>query len=265
MAKTPAKKSSHTGKILLLVLVVFVVGLVGFGYFSQTSNLQSSSQASETAAAPSEPTPMAAIDDPVYIAGPNDLVIGKTEAPITILDYSSLSCSHCAQFHTQLLPVVKTQLLDTGKAKLVYRHFPLNEPALRAAQVVECSGVMRREAMVTALFATQTTWAFDENFKDKLKTVAAQGGLDAAAFDSCLADKSLEDAILKTRQDAETKLHVDGTPAFYVGQTHIKKFADGNDFVKQVLDAAQATPAAASPVTTPETPKQAEAPAPSQP
>lgn len=255
---TPSQKKSHTGKITLAVLVLFIVGLVGFGYYSQTSSLNST-QAAEPA---EEKTVTADPSDPIFLAGPNDIVIGDANAPATILDYSSLSCPHCAHFHLEVLPQVKKELIDTGKAKLVFRHFPLNEPALRAAQLVECSGVMKREAILKALFETQKNWAFSENFKADLKIIAQQGGIDAAAFDSCLADKALEDAILETRQAAATKAGVNSTPSFFVNGKAVENFTEAKGFTDAVNEAAKPAEAAVAPTPQTAAPAAAAAPQP---
>lgn len=240
---TPSQKKSHTGKIMLTVLVLFIIGLVGFGYYSQTSSLNSTQAAEPT---DEQPT-LADASDPIFLAGANDIVIGDVNAPATIIDYSSLSCPHCAHFHLEVLPQLKKALLDSGKAKLAFRHFPLNEPALRASQLVECSGVMKREAMLKALFETQKNWAFSESFKNDLKIIAQQGGIDAAAFDSCLADKALEDAILQTRQEAATKAGVNSTPSFFVNGKPVENFTDAQSFIDAVNNTAQTAPAAPAP------------------
>lgn len=240
---TPQKKS-HSGKVTLILILLFAAGLGGFGYFSQTSELRNTSEAAEPdehdhAAAKADPS------DPVFIAKTDDIVIGSNTAPVTIVEYSSLSCPHCAHFHTAVLPQVKAKLLDTGRAKLVFRHFALNEPALRAAQLVECSPADKREAFTRTLFENQDKWAFSESFKDDLKRFAAAGGIDAAQFDSCLADKEGENAILATRQEAGTKVGVNATPSFYVNGTPLTDWQNVDTFVKATDEAAKAPAAKA--------------------
>ena len=92
-------------------------------------------------------------------AQPTDRVMGKADAPITIIEYASLTCPHCAYFANNTLPELKKQYLDTGKAKLVFRDFPLDEHAARASQMAECMGSDERYfAMIEILFASQATW-----------------------------------------------------------------------------------------------------------
>lgn len=227
MAPAPQKKS-HGGKIILIVLAIFAAGAAGFGYFTQTNSLRSNStEAAELS--PAEQKPLAA-DDALFQAKPTDIVIGKADAPNTIVEYSSLTCPHCAHFHETILPDVKKQLLDTGKAKLILRHFPLNEPALRGAQLVECAGGNKRIDFAKVLFSLQKNWGFSDNFKNDLKKIAAQGGIDSAEFTSCLNDKSLEDSILATRQEAATRAHVNSTPSFFVNGVALDDFSSAAKF-----------------------------------
>lgn len=242
---TPQKKS-HSGKVTLILVLLFAAGLASFGYFNQTSELRNTSEAApaddHTHAAA---TPKAEPGDPVFSAKPDDIVIGTSSAPVTIVEYSSLSCPHCAQFHSDILPAVKTKLLDAGRAKLVFRHFPLNEPALRGAQLVQCAPEAKRENLLKTLFDAQKEWAFTATFKDKLKGYAAQAGMDAAAFDSCLADKEGENEILSVRQEAATKVGVTGTPSFYVNGVSLADWSTAESFVAAV-DATE-KPAATKP------------------
>src|SRR5689334_18125026 len=85
---------------------------------------------------------------------PNDHVLGKPDAPITLLEYASLTCPHCAHFDTEVLPKLKEKWIDTGKVKLIYRDFPLDDAALKAAQLAECSGNERYFAMLDLIFAS---------------------------------------------------------------------------------------------------------------
>src|SRR5712672_1410926 len=93
---------------------------------------------------------------------PGDRVLGKADAPITIIEYASLTCPHCAHFEVDVLPKLKAKWIDTGKAKLVLRDFPLDEPALRAAMVARCAPPERFFGFIDALFQGQNAWARPE-------------------------------------------------------------------------------------------------------
>ncbi len=101
---------------------------------------------------------------------PNDRVLGKDDAAITLIEYASLSCSHCADFHTSILPSIQKDFIDTGKVRLIFRDFPLNASALAGAQLAQCAGKAGDEKYFTALktlFHKQNDWAFDADYKGK--------------------------------------------------------------------------------------------------
>jgi protein-disulfide isomerase len=240
MASPTPRKPSKAPKIIFIMLVLFAVAAAGYGYFSQTSNLAGADQTADNAAQPTgkETLEPLAPSDPLFSAKPGEIIVGNVDAPATIIEYSSLSCPHCAHFHESVLPDLKKQYLDTGKAKLVWRHFPLNEPALRASQLVECAGGDQRLKFGETLYKTQKNWAFSENFKSDLKTIAKQGGIDSAAFDSCLSDKEGEDAILESRQ-AGMKAGVDSTPSFFVNGVKLDDWSSAEAFGKAIAQPAQ--------------------------
>jgi len=172
----------------------------------------------QDASAPSAAmTPIPAPAKPfVYTPQPSDIVIGKTEAPVTIVEYASLSCPHCAHFFTEVLPQLSTKYIDTGKVKLVYRHFPLNKPALEAAKLVQCAEPDRRHTFLKVLFSTQSKWAFDVNSEQSLGNIGAVGGVTPEQFKACLSDPALEKTILQVTQQAADDYKVSSTPTFFI-------------------------------------------------
>ena len=88
-----------------------------------------------------------------------ELVLGNPNAPVTVIEYASLSCHHCAEFHAGTLPKLKERYIDTGKVKLVFRDFPLEQNALRAAMIARCAGPERRERFVDVFFKQQDGWS----------------------------------------------------------------------------------------------------------
>lgn len=158
--------------------------------------------------------------------------IGDPAAPVTIIEYSSLTCPHCAHFHTQTLPELKKRYIDTGKVRLVLRDFPLDQNALKAAVIAHCAGPERQPQFVEVFFAQQQNWARAADPVQALKQLAQLGGLGADKVDACLADKSLEDAILKARLDGQEKYDIKSTPSFiidgktYSGDQGVEKFVE---------------------------------------
>jgi protein-disulfide isomerase len=211
------KKSIAANKLLLAIVILVVGGAAYVGYSKQTVRLADEPAADatatlEVAAAKDAPKPDAAI----FKQQPGDILFGKASAPITIIDYSSLSCPHCAHFHLSVLPQLKKEFMDTGKVKLLFRHFPLNAPALRAAQLVDCADEPEKEKFLQVLFDMQQQWAFNEGFLGQLKQIAAVGGIDSAQFDSCIADKDSEEQILNVRKRGAEEAQVTATPTLYV-------------------------------------------------
>ncbi len=149
-----------------------------------------------------------------------DIVYGDEDAPVTIIEYASLSCSHCANFHKTVMPSLKKKYFDTGKAKLIYRHYPLNPPALRAAQIVECVDTLeKKHKFVDALFKSQSEWAYknsEKDFLDKIKLLADIGGISSERFDACTSDKDLEDKVLAGQLKAGQELQVSSTPSVFI-------------------------------------------------
>src|SRR5438067_12015726 len=150
---------------------------------------------------------------------PGDRVLGKADAPITIIEYASLTCPHCAHFEVDVLPKLKTKWIDTGKAKLILRDFPLDEPAMRAAMVARCAPPERFYPLVDALFAGQEKWATAKDYRAALERLAKLGGVGDKEFKACITDKKLEDQVAGSRLTATKDLGVDSTPTFFINGT----------------------------------------------
>lgn len=145
-----------------------------------------------------------------------DMVIGKADAKITIIEYASLTCPHCATFHAEILPVLKTDYIDTGKAKLIFRDFPLDNLAFAGAILARCGGPARYFTFLNVLFAQQRQWATASDPKAALTQIARLGGISAEQFDACLADKALGDYILNSRLEGNQKFNVNSTPTLII-------------------------------------------------
>jgi protein-disulfide isomerase len=150
-----------------------------------------------------------------------DMAVGSESAPITIIEYSSLTCPHCAHFHKDVYPQLKEQYIDTGKARYVMREFPLNEPALAGAVAARCLDSSRYFAFTSLLFAKQADWAFKDDALTPLKAYAKQAGMTAEEFDKCIDNQDLQKKILAIRDEGQKK-GVNATPSFYVNGTLLK-------------------------------------------
>lgn len=150
---------------------------------------------------------------------PSDYVLGKKTAPIVVVEYASLGCSHCADFSKTVLPDLIKNYVDTGKIRYVLRQFPHNEPAFKGAMLVNCVGEKDHEKYFTfakVLFDAQNKWAFDGNFASGLETIAGVGGVSKEEFKKCMNDTALETRLLKEKKQAMDELHIEGVPYFFI-------------------------------------------------
>lgn len=145
-----------------------------------------------------------------------DMVLGKAEAPITIIEFSSLTCPHCATFHTDTLPKIKQEWIATGKAKLVYRDFPLDGVAMGGAMLARCLPPERYFAFLEVLFGSQRQWAYAKNPLNALQNLARFAGIPDDQFKQCLTDNAVMAAIQAKQKDAEAKYKIDSTPQFVI-------------------------------------------------
>ncbi len=175
-----------------------------------------SSEIAEGAGENSAAKPGAVKNEPI---AETDMVIGAADAPVTLIEYASVTCPHCATFSEQVMPSIKEKYIDTGKVKLVFREFP-TPPAnysLIGSVLARCAadkaGPEAYFLITDALFRGQKTWIKD-NPKSELIKIVAQAGMDEAALDACLQRKELVDIINANAKGAMEKYDVQGTPSF---------------------------------------------------
>lgn len=144
--------------------------------------------------------------------------LGSAKAPVTVLEFFSLTCPHCGEFATYTMPEIKTKLIDTGKLRFVYHDFPLDQIALKAAQVSRYMPQTEYYPFVEALFASQNDWAFQEgeNYHDRIFKYAALAGMDQATYDKAWNDETLGKWILAGQQQDEKVYGIDATPTFII-------------------------------------------------
>jgi protein-disulfide isomerase len=145
-----------------------------------------------------------------------DRVLGKADAPITIIEYGSLTCPHCAEFNTTTLPDLKKNWIDTGKAKLVFRVFPLNSLDVRAAMLARCVPPERYFAFIDTVYRDQASWMGAHDPEEALASIARLAGVSEDKIKSCLADKSAQDAVVAEAYTAQKSYGVDSTPTFFI-------------------------------------------------
>jgi protein-disulfide isomerase len=166
-----------------------------------------------------------------------DRVLGKADAPITIFEYASLTCPHCAAFEAEKLPKLKQEWIETGKAKLVFRNFPFDKAALDAAILARCAPPERYYAFLEVLFKDQRVWAGTGEPEAALSRYARLGGVSQQQFDACLQDKALNDAIVAERFTAEKDYGVNSTPTFFINGTKVVGDVPWPEFEKALTTA----------------------------
>ncbi|HYC24538.1 MAG TPA: DsbA family protein [Roseiarcus sp.] len=173
--------------------------------------------------------------DQLMAPGPlPDIVEGKADAPVTIVEYASMTCVHCAAFHDQTWPTLKTKYVDTGKAKFILREFPLDPLAAAAFMLARCAGPDKRDVIVDLLFTQQKQWAFVDKPLEALAGVVKQAGISQADFETCLKNQDLYDQVTRTRDQAAEKFHVTATPTFFVNGTKLSGELPVADFDKAI-------------------------------
>ena len=163
--------------------------------------------------------------------------IGEENAPITIIEYASMSCSHCADFHNDTLGELKKEFIDTGKVKFIFRDFPFNYPALAGSMILRCVPDEVRYDYMNGLYKLQNSWVNRDHSKTRseLYKIMQSGGMQQEDFDACLSNVDLENQLLEGVMEAQREYKIGSTPSFivngvlYSGNKNIKEF-------RQIID-----------------------------
>ena len=154
---------------------------------------------------------LATLNEPPAIG---DRVLGEADAPVTVIEYASATCPHCASFHTDTFPTLKEEFIDTGKVRFVFREFPFDDLALAAFMLARCAPEERYFPLIDVLFEEQQTWT--KNPHEELLKIARMAGFTAESFDKCLANEEVAKGIIAIRTTAGEKYGVDSTPTFFI-------------------------------------------------
>ena len=204
--------------LLMAGAAVFVAaGLSGallprFIDFAQAQGNATNQTAPSGGAPASEAELKAELDKP----GPDgDVTLGSDNAPVTIIEYASMTCPHCAHFSETTFPELKKRYIDTGKVRFIFREFPFDKVAAAAFMLARCAGKDRYMAVVETLFAKQLEWAVNEP-RAPLENIAKQLGFTDETFKACLTNQKVLDDIEVVRNRAVQKLGVNSTPTFFI-------------------------------------------------
>ncbi|MDZ7713038.1 MAG: DsbA family protein [Rhodovibrio sp.] len=169
----------------------------------------------------------------------SDHVLGDPDAPVAIVEYTSLTCPHCADFHTGILPKLRREWIEPGKAKLVYRHFPLDTLSLAAALLANCFDDDRFFEVVGTLFARQADWARAEQPVQVLREITRSAGMADSTFDRCVSDQGAADQILADRKTFAQQVGIQATPTFMIHGQRIQGARSYETFHRALEQALQ--------------------------
>lgn len=161
---------------------------------------------------------------PAPAAGPgprlegNDMVLGAADAPVTIIEYASLTCPHCASFHRTVFNRLKSEYVERGLVRFVFRDFPLDNSAFAAAVIARCAGPERFFAYLDVMFAQQDQWAVRDQAQtmNNLRQIALLGGMSSDAYTACIANRDVQNIVLQQRLEGENRDGVRGTPTIII-------------------------------------------------
>ena len=170
----------------------------------------------------------------LMMPGPlGDHVLGDANAPITIIEYASMTCPHCAHFHETTYPEMKKKYVDTGKVRFIFREFPLDPLAAAGSMLARCAGKDKYFPMIDALFSQQKDWVVQKPLQPML-AIAKQAGFTQQTFDECLANQKMLDGIEEARTRAAEKFNVNSTPTFFINGKIFRGALTPEELDKQV-------------------------------
>jgi protein-disulfide isomerase len=178
--------------------------------------------------------PTVAVQDLMAPQALPDIWLGKADAPVTVIEYASMTCPHCAAFHKETFPTLKSKYIDSGKVRFVLREFPLDPLATAGFMLARCIGPDKRNAMVDLLFDEQQNWAFTDKPLDGLLEVVKQTGMTKDAVDACLDKKDLYDQVTAERDAAGQKFNVQATPTFFINGNKVEGEMSPSDLDKAI-------------------------------
>jgi len=209
MTTEPEASPSVTRRYMLIggIAVIAVVAAGGAGHYLWNSP--------DTAAAQSGSggeVPMADLLAP----GPlGDEIQGSADAPVTIVEYASMTCPHCSHFHETTYPELKKKYIDTGKVRFIFREFPLDPLAAAASMLARCAGKDKFFPLIEAFFAQQKDWVVQKPLQPMF-AIAKQAGFTQQSFDQCLANQQLLSNLEEQRTRATQKFNVNSTPTCFI-------------------------------------------------
>jgi protein-disulfide isomerase len=187
----------------------------------------------DTAAAQSGPSGEVSMADLLVPSPLGDEIQGQADAPVTIVEYASMTCPHCSHFHETTYPEMKKKYIDTGKVRFIFREFPLDPLALAASMLARCAGKDRYFPLIDAFFAQQKDWVVQKPLQPMF-AIAKQAGFTQQTFDQCLANHQMEQGLVDERTRAQQKFNVNSTPTFFINGKTFRGTLTPEELDKQI-------------------------------
>lgn len=229
---------SQQNKIIAAVIAILVIAA---GAFIASRPTEDASVAAVETAAPQAEIVEVEAPQPASNAGaletPNpmgEIVLGRADAPVTIVEYSSLTCPHCGAFHRDTLPKLKKQYIDSGQVKIYFRPFPFDPYATAGAMLAQCVAPAAQVNFLNVLFKRQMQWIQSEKPMDELQKLARQAGLSESDFVVCLKDESKLESIRQMQSAAAEELGVRSTPTFFINGEKLEGNRGLDEFDKRI-------------------------------
>jgi len=198
--------------LLLAVAVAVVVAAAGIYYYV---GQPAGSAIPITGTALAQPA-----DDELLVAGPlGEITLGDPSAPVTVIEYASMTCSHCAHFQETTFTPFKEKYIDTGKVYFIFREFPLDPLATAAFMLARCLPEDRYLPLVDTLFRQQKTWAFSDDPSGALLNIGKQAGFTQESFNACLTNQQILDGVNWVKDRGANQFEVSATPTFFINGT----------------------------------------------
>ena len=145
-----------------------------------------------------------------------DMILGEEDAPVTIIEYASMTCPHCGLFHRQVFPQIKEDYIDTGKVRLIFREFPFDAIATAGSMLARCAEPEKYFGFIDVIFAQQEDWLRRDAPMEGIRDIARQGGFSDTEFQACLTDEAVLDGIRWIQTRGSEEFGVNSTPTFFI-------------------------------------------------
>jgi len=166
-----------------------------------------------------------------------DREMGRSDAPVVMIEYASATCPHCAEFHEKVLPQIKTEYIETGKVRFIFREFPLDQLAMAAFVLVRCVPDDKYFATLDLMFQQQRSWMESKSRANELFMIMAAAGMDRNGFEACLRREDLAKSIFDSSKAAANDFGIKSTPTIFINGKAIDAH-DDMTAVKAAIDRA---------------------------